>query len=722
MSLGDERVAEPGARLIYHNARATNASELTASETTALHSALRELDDGMIALLATRALNAPGDAPKVRHKSERSDRKRPRAPARARHSSPASPKMPSKRRRLARERSDGLSTARCRDGDQEALTALYRRLFEVEAPISARLALTLRLIDRIGSRTAESVPASRAPRVSPSPSGGVLFPPHGDVPRELLTRHTLVLGETGAGKTASCMLPVVSALARTPPERLGGALVIDPKLELGPALERLAPERLHHVAADRAVVNLMAGPRWSLEEDLAAREMAERRGEDPLSCRLVRALEPGPGADGPHAGLMGQHRVLQPGGHVARGCRPRVRPHGHLARRSGPPSAGFDDDVGAYLWVGRPACSREGSTLRPARTERARARRVGARRAAARSTGRGRLLHLAVDAGRRRPTWLFARIAKGLLSHLGEDPDEARDVLRRVIEYWEPMARVRGQYAGVRATAATICADFASSRDQPDPVLRVRAGVPRRDKRNGLDFARLVSRDGPGTLVLFQPARDGLDNLIAVALKASFFEAVLDDPDRARGGKDLPLVAYLSRTSSTAYITSDPLHGEQSFLDTCRSLRRVLRPRLAIRREPGARARQRGRVFSPGRERGRDPVEQHGEQAGLQDDGSKDREPGGRSLSAPTGPCRGGAGAPGLDPAGPASATRCSRTGGSSADSSPRLSPAPSLRSIRMTLLPSSTTGLIRAGSMRTTPRERPRESFLRCPTLGRVG
>ena len=65
-------------------------------------------------------------------------------------------------------------------------------------------------------------------------------------------------------------------------------------------------------------------------------------------------------------------------------------------------------------------------------------------------------------------------------------------------------------------------------------------------------------------------ARDGLDNLVAVALKAAFFEAVLDDPDRARAGKEFPLVGYVA-DEFHRFITSDPLHGEQSFLDTCRS-------------------------------------------------------------------------------------------------------------------------------------------------------
>ena len=132
-----------------------------------------------------------------------------------------------------------------------------------------------------------------------------------------------------------------------------------------------------------------------------------------------------------------------------------------------------------------------------------------------------------------------------------------------------PWHAVHGQYAGMRATASIICADFAA----PAIAHTLYFGCERgflAEKQNGLDFNRLVASDAPGTLVLFQPARDGLDTLVAIALKASFFESVLDSPERARGGKDLPLVGYVA-DEFHRFITSDPLHGEQSFLDTCRS-------------------------------------------------------------------------------------------------------------------------------------------------------
>ena len=562
VSLGDVRVAEPGARFIYHTARATGANDLTATETNALHAALRELDEGMIGLLACRALNAPSDARNVPHRSDRSDRKvleRLHGLVTGNH---VSPKV--KRRRLARTVGRAVDRA-CRDGDEEAITRIYRRLFEVEAPISARLALTLRLIDRIGSRTAEESSVDGTPGLT-IPEWRVLYPPAGDVPREVLTRHTLVLGETGAGKTASCMLPVVGALARTPPERLGAALVIDPKLELGPALEQLAPERLHHVNAHRAVVPLMSGPRWSLETDVeqerwqtAALKILSRVASFVRSSPAQVLMDHQPG-DGTSEFFNREGTALA----VSVIAFILIL----LASDIPDPEVWLGDDVGACRWIDEFIERAQG-------TPEERGPNVFALAAWALdgplvASQEDRVGHVFPNPdSNSKSGWLFARIARALVHHQSYPPCEARDVLRRVIEYWEPMSRIDRQYAGVRATAAVACSDFAAPAIARTLYFGFEPGFLS-ETMNGLDFPKFVSREGPGTLVLFQPARDGLDNLIAVALKASFFEAVLDDPDRARCGKNLPLVAYVA-DEFHRFITSDPLHGEQSFLDTCRS-------------------------------------------------------------------------------------------------------------------------------------------------------
>ena len=554
VSLGDERIAEPGARLIYHNARATNACELTASATTALHSALRQIDEGMIALLAARALDASSVALKVPFEAERADRPVLERLHRLVTGNHVGPKV--KRRRLVRTVGRAVARA-CRDRDKEALMRLFRRLFEVEAPISARLACTLRLIDRIGSRTAELLQVEGTPGLT-IPEWRVLYPPSGDVPREVLTRHTLVLGETGAGKTSSCMLPVVAALASAPPERLGAALVIDPKLELGPALEELAPERLHHVAADRAVVNLMAGPRWSLDADLEAGRWHTAALK--ILCRVASFVRSSPARvlmD--HVpGTDNDEFFAREGASLAVAVLAFVLIVTHPD--ADPPERWLEHDVEAYLWVDELLARARGPS----------SERGPNALALSGWALNGPLCAASGEDGYSSTDWLFARIVRALLAHRGlEQPGEDRDILRRVVEYWEPMARIHGQYAGVRASASIICQDFSAPAIAHTLYFGCEPGFAAL-RQNGLDFAQLVSREGPGTLVLFQPARDGLDNLVAVALKAAFFEAVLDDPDRAQAGSDLPLVGYVA-DEFHKFITSDPLHGEQSFLDTCRS-------------------------------------------------------------------------------------------------------------------------------------------------------
>ena len=132
VSLGDERVAEPGARLVYHHARARNADDITATATAELHAALRAVDERMIALIVDRVLADPLDAPAAPFEAERSDREvleRLHAGLQDRNRK----KAPPKRRRLVRALGRAVHRA-FRDADRQALEQIYRRLFEIEAP------------------------------------------------------------------------------------------------------------------------------------------------------------------------------------------------------------------------------------------------------------------------------------------------------------------------------------------------------------------------------------------------------------------------------------------------------------------------------------------------------------------------------------------------------------------------------------------------------------
>ena len=567
LSLGDERVAERGARLLYHPARVHDAGPITARESTEMHDALRRIDDATVTRLVARVLDG-GACVRVPYGAEPSDRRVLDALA----ASLAGGAKPPRRLGALAQHVGRTVTRAVQAGDRETLATLYRRLAEPERTLSATLALTLRLVDRVGAdEAAECRGGEERPGLTVT-QWRALYPPHGTVPRALLTRHTLVLGETGSGKSASAVLPVCAAMAQAPPGRVGAALVIDPKREAGVVLEALAPGRLRHITAQGTVLNLMAGPAWSLEADLAAGRWL---GAATRVLLRVHSLVPATPA-----------RVLA--GHTAG--------DGHQAffdregvelllmvlafvlmltdGRAPAPESWLDPeaeaDAGVLAWVRALVARAWGE--------------VGGRGAnvlalaAWALTGPltapmpdGHTVPLPGEAGPPPHGWPFARAARRARSVWGDAPGEGRDVLDRVAEYWAPMSRIERQYAGVLATARTACSALADATLARRLYFGCEPGyAAARAAGEVLDFARAVSREGGGPLVLYQPALHGPDELVARALKAAFFEAVLHDPDRARGCEDLPLVGYVA-DEFHRFVTSDRVHGEQSFLDTCRS-------------------------------------------------------------------------------------------------------------------------------------------------------
>ena len=148
-------------------------------------------------------------------------------------------------------------------------------------------------------------------------------------------------------------------------------------------------------------------------------------------------------------------------------------------------------------------------------------------------------------------------------------PGETPDVIDRVLRYWHPMARLRGQFGGVVASARAACGSIAEPALARTVYFGCEPGAAGSDAI-GRDFARAVSRAAPGELLLYQPARSGVDTLVGKVVKALFFEAVLNDPDRQGASPDTPIAGYVA-DEFHRFATSDPVHGEQSFLDTCRS-------------------------------------------------------------------------------------------------------------------------------------------------------
>ena len=564
-SIGDERVVEPTARLLYHGARLQQNGLLNRSDTVTLFTTISRLDARLLSLLTVRALR-DSDEPERIAAAEEPDEPVLVALVEALPDPDRAWSVGDDRvGELAQVVGHYVNRA-VREGDHEALLVLYSALLDHGGVISAALAVTLRLADRIGSAESAQVrfDGLAASALLPVPEWFALFPPDGEVPRDVLTRHVLILGETGSGKTASAILPIVAAIARAPRERVATALVIDPKRELGPILHAIAGPRVCHLDPGRLVLNLMGSPRWRLDDDLAAGRWFTAASQILLRVRSFLPASP--------LRVLGPHEVGNANNEFfdREGVSLLLDVLAFLLllldTRTPPTQEWLGDDPFAppRLWVD--------SFL-----ERARARDAAGERgpnvvALASWALAGPLVAVCPNPSE---SCLFGDIATAALAVWGAEPGEALDLLVRACTYWPCSAAIDRQHAGVVGVARGVCDELASPAIARALYLGVEPGCGVGGEASStVDFERLVACDAGGSrepaIVVYQPSRDGADALVAAALKATFFEAVLDNPDRQRGGPDLPMVGYVA-DDAHRFVTSDPVHGEQSFLDLCRS-------------------------------------------------------------------------------------------------------------------------------------------------------
>ena len=554
LSLSDVRVAEPGTRLVYHAVRSPVQGLLTASHGAEIHADLSRHDARFIAQLAERAVRDACGVRSAPSEAEPSD-----LPvlerllgARAACAANGSRRVRTLARTLARTVTQAL-----RQGDVLFFARLYQTLWELDAEISPQLARTLQLIDHVGR------PEPSRPRAAPAPALTIpewrtLCPPEGGVARELLLRSVLALGETGSGKTASVILPLLFALLRSPPSRFGGAFVIDPKRELAPVLERAAPGRVRRVQPRDLVLNVMAGAAPALQSDLAAGRW--RSAATRIVLRLVSFVPASPA----HVPLA--HPVTSSNGEFfdREGADLLITVLAVVlmatAPDAPPPEDWLDGDREALDWLKALLARARGGEGQP-----------GPNVVALTSWALGSALMQSPsdELAEVEERLLLARLARCASS--AWPCGEARDVLDRVLHYWTPMAAIDRQYAGVLATARAACEELAEPSVCTALYFGIEAGYhAARPCVEAPDFARLVSRGGDGSLLVYQPSRGLTGALVAMTLKSLFFEAVLTDPDRLAGCADVPLVAYVA-DEFHRYVSSDPIHGEQGFLDACRS-------------------------------------------------------------------------------------------------------------------------------------------------------
>ena len=312
VSLGDVREAARGASFLYHQVRTGGTESVTAQSARQILTAVDKIDERYLSRLVGRARQSGTRRP-VQSVRDFTDNDWTIMKLLLIHAAVVQPgagrAKPARGMLLQGLRKH---IAAClRADDERPLKALYRRLLEFDSYISAALALELRLVDALtdGCLPAVELPARGdyldIPEWAPLYRGG-------QVPRAGLCRHTLVLGETGSGKTLSGVLPVVGAVMASDNRTMGSALIIDPKREIQPYVKQLRHDgvTVHDIDVEagkkRPVLNLMAGEALSVDEDLehdrfleAARKILIRSASlSPTSPAKVLAGLPGNRRDG----------------------------------------------------------------------------------------------------------------------------------------------------------------------------------------------------------------------------------------------------------------------------------------------------------------------------------------------------------------------------------------------------------------------------------------
>ena len=509
VALGDERLAEPGATLRFHGASMYREGDVNAEVAAALHDKLTKANDRMVRRLVDRVLegpHTPGEA--AAHATDREVLEGLCMGA------PADPggTAPARLQVLAGALGKTVDTA-IADRDRKSLLHIYGRLFQIDRPISPKLAATLGLLDWA---VANGSSASLVHDIAPSrPAGSIPFAsPTGELARETLTRHVLVLGDDATAATRLCLAPLVTALARAPEGEVGPVLVLDPSAELRAVLQTVAPSGVLELRPDSLVLDLMSGSR----ELASALEQGRWIRAAGLIIERTLAFVPGSPA---RVLLDTSGRVVEPV--LREGLSLAVSAVGFVAMLLSQPIDEWLCHTYQDAW--------------PSAEFNALARGIDAMRGS-------NLLALASWLLRLVPCSIPSRAAKAAWDRFGKPGSEEWEVHRGLADAARSPSGGNDHARAVLAVAQTILSPFAA----PGARTSLYFGCEHGAKcGQALDLGAIVSGTDRTRFVVHVPRDDSAGSLLATALKTSFFEAVLDAPERSPAGETVPLCGYVAR-------------------------------------------------------------------------------------------------------------------------------------------------------------------------------
>lgn len=521
VALGDERVADKGARLLFHGARMYRRGDLDAATCGALHAKLCTADERMIARLVERALAGTSVPPE--HSAEDCDREVVEGLCLGATPDPGGT-APARVQTLAAALGQTVDEA-IRERDRDSLARIFRRLFELDHPISGKLARTLRLVDRVGAQIGASIAV---------PASGVLDVSADALPRRTLTHHVLVLGDDVESAGRLCLAPLVTALARAPQSEVGPVLVLDPGPELHQVLETVPSDQRLVLDPESLVLNLMSGRR-SLESALKAGQWVSA-----ATSIVQRTLEFVPGSPA--------KVLLDVSGGV---IDPVVREGLSLALST----------VAFVLMLTSPIGSRPQGWLPEGDADRRLCRDLIVRALGNDGQPGPSCLALASWLLGVVPGCLPARCADAAKS-FSRTGSQEREVHRGLSDGADALSGAGDHARAVLAVAQVVLAPFVG----PTTARTIYFGCePGLEGRDVLDLDTIAAGAGSPRFVVHTPGQGSAGALIATALKQVYFEAVLEGSGRARGD-DMPLAGYIARD-----FEQFATHADLAFLDGARA-------------------------------------------------------------------------------------------------------------------------------------------------------